>query len=149
MPRLDRRQAAVHYLLEVLGRPASRTEIVKMMFLVDLELARRGRKPLFHWLRWHYGPFSREVLDVLDALEEQGLVDVERIIDVWTLTVRKIEYRAARRPAALSLDDDARLAVERVASWWRGRSLEELIRYVYSLPQVRGKRLGEVIELEQ
>lgn len=32
-----------------------------------------------------------EVFDVLDVLEELGLVDVERVIDVWTLTVRKIE----------------------------------------------------------
>lgn len=147
---MDTRQAAVYYLLKVLRRPASRTEIVKMLFLADLELVRGGRQPLFRWIRWYYGPFSREVLDVLDALEELGLVSVDRVIDIWTLKTRKIEYRAveASDNALGVLDDSVRLAVERVAERWRSRGLEELIRYVYSLPQVCGKKLGEVIELE-
>ena len=142
------RRAAIRRLLEVLGRPASRTEIVKLMFLVDIELSGRGHRPLFTWIRWHYGPFSRQILDSLDDLEENGLVQVERYIDLWTLTVRKIEYQVPEKSSSMILRDHAvEEAVEKIAKEWRDRSLDELVRYVYSLPQVRGKKLGEAIVL--
>ena len=150
MPRLDTRQAVAYYLLKRVGRPVSRTEIVKMLFLVDLELARKGYKPLFRWIRWYYGPFSRDILDALDALEEQNLVDVERLIDLSTLEVRKIEYAVAKNiDVSSQLNPDIRLAVEKVAMEWRESSLRDLLNYIYSLPEVRGKKLGEVIEIER
>lgn len=149
MPRLDTRQVVIYHLLKALKRPASRTEIVKMLFLIDLELVRKGRRPLFRWIRWHYGPFSRDVLNALDALEEQNLVSVNRIIDVWTFEVRKIEYRVTgSQNVSLLLDDETRLTVEKVAREWRNRSLGELLRYIYNLPQVRERKLGEVIKIE-
>ena len=145
-------QMVIYYLLRLLGRPASRTEIVKLLFLVDLELVSRGKRPLFHWIRWYYGPFSRDILDSLDILEENGLVETNRIIDEHTLGFRRIEYRAIdvqnTRSVSSQLDHVIRLSVEKVVKEWKNRSLEQLLSYVYSLPLVRGKKLGEVIELE-
>ena len=123
-----------------------RTKLMKLAFLVDLALVERGEKPLFQWVRWHYGPFSREVLDILEELEEEGIVEIRWDADPYRLRVYRVEYRAlparVRQPPGHIRD-----AIEEVVRRWGSATLDEILRYVYQLPVVRGKRLGEVIEL--
>lgn len=145
--RSEIRSRASLRLLQALGRPASRTEIMRLLFLVDLELARKGLRPLFRWVRWHYGPFSRDVLDVLDELEDEGLVSVDKEVDWWSLELKKAIYTSPPEAPRPYLNPAVEEVVEREASEWRDKSLDELLRYVYSLPVVRGRKLGEEIKL--
>lgn len=145
---MDVRARTVYYLLRLLGGRVSRTMLVKLLFLVDLAAARKGARPLFRWVRWHYGPFSREVLDVVEELADAGLVEERLDIDPYRLELRRAEYRAL--PARVEPPPEPlRSAVEEVVGEWGGRSLDEILSYVYRLPEVRGRRLGEVIELER
>jgi uncharacterized protein YwgA len=55
----------------------ARTKLMKLLFLIDRELHRRFGSTVFRWKMYKYGPFSREVLDVLDNMEVYGSVVVK------------------------------------------------------------------------
>ncbi len=135
------KRSVVLRLLELVGRPVLKTELVKLLYLVDRELARRGHGPLFEWRLWLYGPFSREAVDLLDLLEGWGHVEVRRETDEHLRV--KSWYRATVRPAPLPWHLEE--TVSSVVDQWRNKRLDELLDYVYSLPEVREARLGEKV----
>jgi hypothetical protein len=107
----------------------SRAKLMKILFLVDRELYRRCGATVFRWKMYKYGPFSREVLDILDDMEIYGSV-ASRIKGgavVYELT----------STADVSLPGEVREAADRVLGEWAGRSADELIDYLYSLEEVR------------
>ena len=57
--------------------PMARTKLMKLLVLLDRELCQRVGSTVFRWKMYKYGPFSREVLDVLDDMEIDGLVVAE------------------------------------------------------------------------
>ena len=56
--------------------PVARTKPIKLLFLIDGELYQRFGATVFRW-KYKYGPFSREVLDVLSDMEVCGSVVAE------------------------------------------------------------------------
>ncbi|MEM1568474.1 MAG: hypothetical protein QXI84_08340 [Thermofilaceae archaeon] len=128
-------------ILEVAGQPLHKTKLVKLVYLVDRELTRRGRRPLFRWRLWLYGPFSKELLDVLDWLEARG--DVEKRVEVRDLVVT-VTYRAVRGadPLPPTLED----VVRSVVAEWADAPLDKLLEHVYNLPEVKEVAFGEEIK---
>jgi len=53
------------------------TALMKYVFLFQME-GNGGRRRLYHFVPYHYGPFSKEVYADLEALEQEGLVRVEK-----------------------------------------------------------------------
>ena len=131
-------------ILEVAGQPLHKTKLVKLVYLVDRELTRRGRRPLCRWRLWLYGPFSKELLDVLDWLEARG--DVEKRVEVRDLVVT-VTYRAVRGadPLSPTLED----VVRSVVAEWADAPLDKLLEHVYNLPEVRAAAFGEEIKWRQ
>ncbi|MEZ0318928.1 MAG: hypothetical protein ABWK05_02905 [Pyrobaculum sp.] len=128
-------------LLEQAGGPVPKTKLVKLLYLVDRELVTRGRRPLFRWRLWLYGPFSREVLDILDWLEARR--DVEKNVKVEGLKVT-VWYKAVGKPG--QLPPHVEEAVSAVAAKWATAPLDSILQHVYSLPEVREAELGEEIK---
>ena len=65
------------YIASHFPEGVGRTRLMKLLFLVDAIHSRLyGRTATgLKWVRWYYGPFSREVLDAIDDLYEEGLID--------------------------------------------------------------------------
>ncbi len=65
---MDMELYQVDLIIHVLRRagPMPRAKLMKLLFLIDRELHRRYGAAAFRWRAYKYGPFSREVLDVLD-----------------------------------------------------------------------------------
>ncbi|HWP38180.1 MAG TPA: hypothetical protein VNL18_11575 [Gemmatimonadales bacterium] len=51
------------------------TALMKYAFLLQMEGS--GRRRLYHFVPYHYGPFTKELYTDLQALQEEGLVRVE------------------------------------------------------------------------
>ena len=115
--------------------PMARTKLMKLLFLIDRELHRKFGATLFHWKMYKYGPFSREVLDVLDDMEVDGFV-------VAKVTDDAIIYELASTAPAELLPEVKKVADHTLETWTR-RSLDDLLTYVYNLEEVKEAWLGK------
>jgi uncharacterized phage-associated protein len=136
-------RSVVLYLIaryrRVVGKGITRTRLMKLLFLVDyIHWKRCGRKLTnLEWRTYLFGPFSREVLDILDELEDGGKVIVEEIEKGVYL------YKAYEEPTNLS--EAVKSLVNEVVEKFGKLSLDELLNYVYSLNEVKRTGIGEVI----
>ncbi len=109
--------------------PMARTKLMKLLFLIDRELYRRFGSTVFRWKMYKYGPFSREVLDVLDDMEIDGFVVARAEEDA-------IIYELASTAPA-ELPQGVKEVADQILETWARRSLDELLTYVYNLDDVK------------
>jgi uncharacterized protein YwgA len=109
--------------------PIVRTKLMKLLFLIDRELYQRFGSTVFHWKMYKYGPFSREVLDVLDDMEVYGSV-------VAKVTDDAIIYELASTAPA-ELPQGVKEAADQILETWAHKSLDDLLTYVYNLEEVK------------
>jgi len=60
------------------GAVQTPVQIQKLLFLLDKKIPEALDGPHFSFVPHNYGPFDRGIYDVLDVLEEQGLVEISR-----------------------------------------------------------------------
>jgi len=109
--------------------PMVRTKLMKLLFLIDRELYQRFGATVFRWKMYKYGPFSREVLDVLDDMEVYGSV-------VAKVTDDAIIYELAST-APVELPQEVKEVADQIIAVWARRSLDDLLTYVYNLEEVK------------
>jgi hypothetical protein len=109
--------------------PMARTKLMKLLFLIDRELYRRFGATVFRWKMYRYGPFSREVLDVLDDMEVYGSV-------VAKVTDDAIIYELASTAPA-ELPQEVKEVADQILETWAHKSLDDLLTYVYNLEEVK------------
>ena len=125
------------------GITLNRTKLVKLLYLIDVERVRSGRKPLtcLEWMFFHYGPYAYELIDTLDAMEAGELTASQ-----WHGSVL---YRGAPdAPDAEDWNVATRATVDRVLARFAPLDLNELLDYVYfrTGPMVAAQR-GERLDL--
>ena len=108
------------------GITLTRTKLVKLLYLIDIERVRSRREPLtrLEWVFFHYGPWAYELIPTLDAMEGTELV-AETFHD-------SVLYRAA--PGAPDADEwnaGTKTTVDRVIDRFAPLELNELLDYVY------------------
>jgi uncharacterized protein YwgA len=107
----------------------ARTKLMKLLFLIDRELHRRFGSTVFRWKMYKYGPFSREVLDVLDDMEIDGFVAAK-------VTDDAIIYELAST-APVELPQGVKEVADQILETWAHKSLDDLLTYVYNLEEVK------------
>ncbi|NAZ32769.1 MAG: DUF4065 domain-containing protein [Pyrobaculum sp.] len=115
--------------------PMARTKLMKLLFLIDRELYQRFGAAVFRWKMYKYGPFSREVLDILDDMEIDGFVVARAEEDA-------IIYELASTAPA-ELPQEVKEAADQILETWARRSLDELLTYLYNLEEVKEAWLGK------
>lgn len=71
MRELDKKEKLLLYVLYFVGAVYGRTYIQKLFFLIEKELFRDTN---FNFIKYHYGPFSRELNDMLSQLVTERFV---------------------------------------------------------------------------
>jgi len=130
----------VLYLVSLFPYGAGRTRIMKLLFLVDAEAKKKLGDAITHvdWRRWFYGPFSRDVLEVLDELVHEGLLAMD--------PGPEVRYKVLDEPPRLP--DEIKDIVDHVVKEYGFLPLRELLRRVYNEYNVEGIDLGEKIEFD-
>lgn len=118
------------------GRISGRTRLQKLVFLAQKEFD----DPLgseFEFYPYHYGPFSKELLDIVEDLEEKGYisekqVDLPRgekyIYDLEEDGEQALEDYIDDNPGSKDIEERA----ERVESHFNNISVSRLLEYVYN-----------------
>ncbi|ADM27594.1 conserved hypothetical protein [Ignisphaera aggregans DSM 17230] len=130
----------VLYLVSLFPRGAGRTRIMKLLFLVDAEARKRLGYTVtgVNWRRWFYGPFSRDVLEVLDELVWEGRLAVD--------SGPEVRYIALDEPP--KLPHEIKEIVDEVVNNYGFTPLRELLKRVYDEYGVEKIGLGEKIEFD-
>jgi hypothetical protein len=109
----------------------SKTKLLKLLYLIDVESARSVGKPLtgWNWVFLHYGPWTADYDSVLDQLAKYDDVMLRGfgVDEHTTLVVTQ------RRDVDVSRigDGTAQNVVARVLNRWGQRELGEILNFVY------------------
>jgi len=141
--KYNKQRNLILYTISKFGQKGiSKIKLMKLLFLIDRELAYRGKDPLFTWKIWKYGPLSFDALDIIDELIVEGYVQVKE----WTEKGRKRKaYTTTMRFLPATLDRDVVSIVDEVVSKWRNKPLDELLSYIYNLEEVKDKWPGATV----
>lgn len=123
---------------EIVGR----TRLQKMVFLMEQELddaiMDSLQSPDYNFIPYDYGPFSKELYDDLDALEEAGLIEVDeedmpdgKVKYIYQLTDRGQSWMQHQLDGVNNVNAAHSLA-ESLKSEYNEVLLSELIDEVYA-----------------
>jgi len=111
---------------------ANKTKLLKLMYLADIENFRATGETLtgFNWIFYLYGPWSSEYDALLEQLQAEGAVDVDK----WaTANVEgeRITPKEQVELEKLQLPTEAFFRTRRQVDTWADRGVPRLLDYVY------------------
>jgi len=133
------------YELNELGRSPSTIQLVKYLYLIDIEHQRRFRKPLteLRWVFYKYGPYAFEFKDITEGLGFD--------LTVETFTTEGGEGRSYKTETEVPFPPELRSysqsVVDNVLKKWAFVTTKELLDYVYfhTEPMIDAKR-GDILD---
>ena len=141
---------AIAYLLTKVPS-AGRTQVVKFLFLADLEARKCLGKPLtdLNYVLDRHGPFDPTILAKLDEMEESGQISSERYSYRGN---NCYSYAKNNKTPKVRLSAAKEAILSHVAELVRKSSLEKLLKAVYDTePVVDAKRrraFGRVLKMD-
>ena len=145
----DKLTDAVYLVVKTLNeqfqKTPGRTEIIKLLYLLDLESLKKNGKTLTGTTyRYHYfGPFSKDILDAIERLVEEDILEDIPEIDHEEGYV-KHNYRVLKRKR-ISLNEEERRTVTGILKKYGNLPLRELLSVVYNTEPMLEKKKGEVL----
>ena len=127
------------------GRAYSKTKLVKLLYLLDVIQSRRD-KPRFsgvNYVSYYYGPYSDDIEESIDFLEELGYISVMRREPNNGNLYYLIQLKAL--PQFGQLADDEKLEIREILLPLARLDLEELLDITYATPEFSEAPFGEAI----
>jgi uncharacterized protein (DUF488 family) len=118
---LNRQRVLVH-LLQKAGRPVSKIDLMKWCFLLRYEMPSRGGSAFYHFLPYHFGPFSFCLYREIDQLVCNGTVESSG---------NRFWQARGGGDAAEKLADVVKQDVGRILRRFNEKSTFQLMNYVY------------------
>jgi hypothetical protein len=112
------------------GFDVTKTALVKLLYLADLEALRLGvgRLSSVRWIFFKYGPYSFEIEDALRQISGREIDEMAGISSLGKVYYR---YRSSGHDVEWKLTPEERGIVNRVIDRWGGESLARILSYVY------------------
>ena len=130
--KLKLRIDVITYVLSKLKK-CSRVKLMSLLYFVDRELVHKNREPLFNWVLWWYGPFSRDVLDVLELLENLGLI--------YSIPSKYGKIYVLDVEDNIILDKELQEIIDQILNTWSCRKLSEILEYIYNLDEIKKTKI--------
>ncbi len=130
------------------GGFATKTKLLKLLYLVDLEKFRETQSTVtgFKWIFYKYGPWAGEYDDVLEALAHANRIVIKESSgpDYDTQFIDATEKVELGKAFPTVVDE---LQVRRIIEAWADRPTGELLDYVYfhTAPMLEARR-GEPLD---
>lgn len=147
--RHTRLQDIIRYFVRFYPRRVSRTILVKLVYLADVEFFRRYARKMtgLEYQHHHFGPFSWGVIDTADELVAKKLIRTISTTNIYgdpTIVYKSTEERSSFD----SLDSYCFDVVRFVNNKFSTLSFTQLLDYVYSTPPMVNVPSGEVINFD-
>jgi hypothetical protein len=125
----------------------TKTKLVKLLYLVDVETWRLERQLLtkLDWRFYHYGPYAFELEPVLDQLEGQQVEWKEFTPGQLERTI--LYTRVWQSPSSDQWPAMTKMRVDKIVDRWADETLELLLDYVYfETEPMQHARRGEYLD---
>lgn len=113
--------------------------VQKLLFLVDEELGEDVDGPHFDFRPYDYGPFDKAVYEQLEALAEEGLVDIDKNQSTLSKSYQLTGSGQAAANAILAEIEEGDLSfLSLLSDWVRDQSFSDLVSAIYkSYPEMK------------
>jgi hypothetical protein len=136
--RLVRDDVILAALAPARGAAHTPVQVQKLMFLLDEKLPGDLGGPHFHFQPYHYGPFDKAVYGTLDALAQNGLVEIVLGSGNWREYRLTAQGQARGETVLEGMEPRARDYMQRLSNFVRKLSFSELVSAIYkAYPQMR------------
>lgn len=146
----DRVARVVHFFVLQARKPLGRTQLVKLVYLADLEARRYLGHPVtdIAWRFHHHGPFDERVGVAVRSLRTAGVVRAETVEYPTTLSK---DYKPASldEPDLSDLSPGQRRVLELVAARWANANLRAVLRAAYATKPMQGVARGQTLNMQQ
>lgn len=120
------------------GGRYSPVQIQKLLFLIDREISDLVGGPWFAFQPYHYGPFDKRVYAILEALAEQGQVEIGDCLTNCRSYALTPEGLVSGREALGTLAAPAQDFIKRASEFVRGNNFAALVAAIYkAYPDMR------------
>jgi len=113
-----------------IGAHFSPVRIQKILFLVDREIPQSVGGPLFNFKPYDYGPFDKEVYQVLNTLCDKGKVFVRPLRWYQSYGLTDLGHKNGQKILA-SLDEDSREYIRAAVDWAFKLEFEQIVSAIY------------------
>lgn len=142
-----RLQDIIRYFVHFYPRRVSRTVLVKLVYLADVEFYKRYARKMtgLEYQHFHYGPFNWLIPDTAEELVAKKLLTTISTTNVYgdpTIIYRPIQ----EKPSLDALDSYCLDVVHAVNTKFSRFTFTQLLDYVYSTPPMTGVPPGEIID---
>lgn len=130
---------------------ATKTKLLKLLYLFDIEAFRKAKTTLtgFNWIFYKYGPWAPEYDDALAQLEKSGLITIRagKRSELDTLFIDAVETVPLSNAFPTVLEE---MQTRRIIESWADRPTGELLDYVYfHTAPMREARRGETLDFSR
>lgn len=138
-------ESTIVRLLQKIDRPVSRTELIKFLYLIDIEFAQLYDRSLTGtpFVRHHFGPYSADIVDVAERLNAVGVIVVDVTASAYGGSRYEYSICPSGRNVELSLEPRERRVIDSVVDGVRDLSLEHIKRVAYATEPMRRVRERE------
>lgn len=133
-------------LIELSNGIHGRTRLQKLVFETEAQSRKHGINDTFNYkfIRWHYGPYAKEVTDDLEFLIKKGLV-IEESNKVYRLTTDGHNFVINSRNIINQFFNGENIMKDTITAF-DNKNLKSLLTDVYDKYEVMDYKMGEVIE---
>lgn len=130
---MNKKEIVLAVMASVKDAAYSPVQIQKLLFLADKKIPKHLGGPHFNFLPYDYGPFDKEIYQIIDEYEKTGELN---ILGCSTSSIRK--FRLTSRGQQLgdqllsALDANVRTYLSKLSEFVRSLSFAELVSSIYN-----------------
>lgn len=140
----------IDYIVHDLSGKVTKTQLVKLMYLVDLESTRFAGTQTsdIKWKYYHYGPYDENLDGRLKTLEKRGTIAVQQKSkkdhpdDIYFI------YRHTGKDVKYDFDPTKKQIIDIILNQYGSFTLNALLKYVYETEPMRNAKKGQYMELK-
>lgn len=150
--QLNKTQSAIVYLLNELSGRLLKTQLIKLLFLADIEHWKQTGKQLtdLKYVYDNFGPYDREYdndLELLKNIQAIQTTKIEREDRYYFLIEKK--SRTLLKQASENIENIGRAILDEIISQYGKTTLKSLLEIVYAHPLISETTRGSVIDFNQ
>lgn len=147
--RHARLQDSIRYFVRFYPRRVSRTVLVKLVYLADVEFYKQYARKMtgLEYQHFHFGPFNWAIPDTAEELVAQKLLVTISTTNIYgDPTIIYQSSEAEEMPSFDALDNYCLDVLRAVNTKFSRFAFTALLDYVYSTPPMTGIAPGEVVD---
>lgn len=141
----------IAYIIEHLSGKITKTQLVKLAYLADLESTKFTNSQVsdIQWLRYHYGPYDKHLDERLGFLQQNGFIEIKQQNKVSDPDKTYFIFNYTGKSVDPNLEPVKKDIVDTIIKQFGSFTLNSLLKYVYDTEPMKGAKKDEPLDLKK